>query len=79
MKLREFTGLIAFILSPARPSGPEVLLRSGSAQIYEWGVETLLPGPPEFPLQLAAYLGKPQSSVGEVCVIEKTTQGLEGT
>lgn len=62
--------------------------RAWCAPIYEWRTDRLLKGSSVFILQLAADLGKPQpyraaeetrSSVGEVCVIEKTTQGLERT
>lgn len=87
MTIRERKGLIS-VVNPAHPSGLEVVLLSCLARIYEWRVEKLLKDSSVPIPQLASDLGKTPpcraaveagSRVGEVCVIEKTTQGLEGT
>lgn len=87
MKIWERKGLIS-IVNPAHPSGLEVVLLSCLAHSCEWRVEKLLKGSSVFIPQLASDLGRTPpyhaaveagSCVGEVCVIEKTTQGLAGT
>lgn len=63
------------------------MLLSCLALIYEWRLEKLLKGSLALTLQLATDLGKTGpcgaavgagKTVGQVCVIEKWTQGLEG-